>query len=115
MNIKTLFIKRYWEKILNFICIESFCPIRKYYGLNKIDKKLLKYINYSNGFFIELGANDGLAQSNTIFFEKFRNWHGILIEPIPLKFHECKKIGVTKIILKILHVLVLIIQTRMLT
>jgi FkbM family methyltransferase len=44
----------------------------------KLDK-LFK--NKEMGFFIELGANDGLTQSNTAFFEKTRNWTGILIEP----------------------------------
>lgn len=33
--------------------------------------------NMENGFFIELGANDGLFQSNTAFFEFYRNWKGI--------------------------------------
>lgn len=43
-----------------------------------------------DGFYIELGANDGLKQSNTAFFEFFRNWKGILIEPSPEAFEECK-------------------------
>ena len=54
---------------------------KKYYGQNKMDKKLLKYLNYNNGFFIELGANDGLRQSNTYYLEKNLGWRGILIEP----------------------------------
>ncbi len=56
-----------------------------------IDFKLDKIINKDNGVFIELGANDGLTQSNTAFFEKYRNWSGILIEPSPNKYEECKK------------------------
>jgi len=36
-----------------------------------------------NGFFIELGAVNGLLISNTLFFEKYRNWNGICIEPNP--------------------------------
>jgi len=36
-----------------------------------------------NGFFIELGAANGLLLSNTLFFEKKRNWNGICIEPNP--------------------------------
>ena len=36
-----------------------------------------------NGFFIELGAVNGLLLSNTLFFEKYRNWNGICIEPNP--------------------------------
>ena len=43
-----------------------------------------------NGFYIELGANDGLRQSNTAFFEFYRNWNGILIEPSPEAFEKCK-------------------------
>ena len=31
---------------------------------------LLKYLNYENGFFIEAGANDGVAQSNTFILKK---------------------------------------------
>lgn len=36
--------------------------------------------NKENGFFVELGAYDGIDTSNTIFFEKNFNWQGILIE-----------------------------------
>jgi FkbM family methyltransferase len=35
----------------------------------------------SNGFFIELGACDGLYYSNTLFFERTLGWNGICIEP----------------------------------
>jgi FkbM family methyltransferase len=38
------------------------------------------------GFFIELGATDGKFNSNTYFFEKERNWKGLLIEPIEWYF-----------------------------
>lgn len=44
-----------------------------------------------NGFFIELGANDGLFQSNTAFLEKTRNWKGVLIEPSYIGYELCKK------------------------
>lgn len=37
--------------------------------------------NKSNGFFIELGACDGLYYSNTLFFERTLGWNGICIEP----------------------------------
>lgn len=50
-------------------------------SLNALDKKMLKYINYKNGTFIEMGANDGVNQSNTYFYEKELNWFGVLIEP----------------------------------
>jgi FkbM family methyltransferase len=54
-----------------------------------LDFKLDKIINKNNGFFIELGANNGLDQSNTAFFEFNRGWTGLLIEPSYEKFIEC--------------------------
>jgi FkbM family methyltransferase len=62
---------------------------KRYFGLNNLDKKIEKYINIDNGFFIELGANDGITQSNTLYFERFRNWTGILVEPTPHNFLKC--------------------------
>lgn len=56
-----------------------------------LDKKLNNlFNNKKNGFFIELGANDGLKQSNTAFFEKYMNWTGILIEPSLKGYELCK-------------------------
>lgn len=35
----------------------------------------------TNGFFVDIGANDGFTYSNTYFFEKYRNWTGLCVEP----------------------------------
>lgn len=64
---------------------------RKYNSINQIDKKVNKYLNYRNGFYIECGAFDGVNQSNTWFFEKVLNWRGILIEPNPKYFKKLLK------------------------
>ena len=61
-----------------------------YTALNELDKKIEKYLNYKDGFFIEMGANDGINQSNTVFLERKYNWHGMLIEPSE-KFTLLKK------------------------
>jgi len=58
-------------------------------ALNDIDKKLEKYFPYSNGFFIEAGANDGFKQSNTYYLERFQGWRGILVEAIPELYQKC--------------------------
>lgn len=63
----------------------------KYFGLNNLDRKIEKYVDYDSGFFVELGANNGINQSNTLYFEKYRNWKGVLIEPTPNNFLECRK------------------------
>lgn len=68
-----------------------FKKYRKFNALNQLDKKMLEFINYENGFFIECGANDGVDQSNTWYFEKNLNWSGILIEPLKRQFWELKK------------------------
>jgi len=62
---------------------------KRYFALNNLDKKLENYLNYNNGFFIELGANDGKTQSNTLYFERYRNWTGIMVEPTPHNFLKC--------------------------
>ena len=40
------------------------------------------------GFFIDVGANDGVTISNTMFLEKELGWHGVAIEPIPSVFEK---------------------------
>jgi len=62
---------------------------RKYYGLNELDSKLEKYLNFDNGYFVELGANDGITQSNTLHFEIYKNWRGVLVEPTPHNYLQC--------------------------
>jgi len=60
----------------------------KSYALNDLDIKLLKYLNYENGFFVEAGANDGLSQSNTALYEFDLSWRGLLIEPNKIKYAQ---------------------------
>ncbi|MEI4828204.1 FkbM family methyltransferase [Bacillus sp. FJAT-53711] len=43
------------------------------------------------GFFVEIGAHDGISISNSYFFEKHKNWDGICIEPIPEVFELLRK------------------------
>lgn len=51
-----------------------------------LDHKLFELINSREGVFIEVGANDGISQSNTKIFEEFYDWKGILVEPSPCLF-----------------------------
>jgi FkbM family methyltransferase len=62
---------------------------KRYNSLNGLDRKIEKYLSFKNGFFVELGANDGISQSNTLYFEKHKNWKGVLIEPTPHKYLKC--------------------------
>ena len=60
-----------FKKIFNFkvpVFLKKY--LKKNHGKNDLDIKLEKYLNFSNGFFIELGAHDGITQSNTYYYEK---------------------------------------------
>jgi len=56
------------------------------------DNKLEKLFNFKkNGKYIELGANDGITQSNTKLLEEKYNWSGILIEPSNVAFNKLRQ------------------------
>jgi FkbM family methyltransferase len=63
--------------------------LKTYHGQWKIDKKIAEYLNYDNGYYVELGAVDGIGLSNTLHFELHRNWSGLLIEPAPNNYLKC--------------------------
>ena len=62
-----------------------------WFGVNQIDRALFRLMGINNGFFVELGGNDGLNQSNSKHLELFRGWRGVLIEPVPKNFHRMAK------------------------
>lgn len=37
---------------------------------------------YKNGFFMDIGAHNGVAINNTLYFEQNHNWTGINVEPL---------------------------------
>ena len=59
-------------------------------GQDKIIKKNF-FDGKKNGFFIEIGAYDGISGSNCYHFERFLNWDGIAIEPSNIQFEKLKK------------------------
>ena len=71
--------------------VMRFLKSKVFFGLDDIDKKLSVYLNNSKGYFVELGANDGLSQSNTKHFEFFKGWKGVLIEPFPDNYARCRR------------------------
>lgn len=60
-------------------------------ALHGIDRKLERHLDLDGGVFIEAGANDGVRQSNTYYFERIRGWTGLLVEPVPELAAECRK------------------------
>jgi len=43
---------------------------------------------YKNGFFMDIGAHDGVSINNTLYFEKNNSWTGLNIEPIKNVFDK---------------------------
>lgn len=59
----------------------------KFYSQAGQDKWVCEFFEYKqNGFFIEVGAYDGIQSSNTYALEKYLNWSGICIEANPDDF-----------------------------
>jgi FkbM family methyltransferase len=53
------------------------------------DINVLEYYNFKkNGYFIDIGASDGINESNTYLLEKEYNWNGICVEPIPFEYNK---------------------------
>jgi len=63
-----------------------------YYSQHKQDQFLNEnfFKNKREGFFIDIGAHDGVSINNTLFFEKELNWKGFCFEPIPETFNKLK-------------------------
>jgi FkbM family methyltransferase len=70
--------------------IERFSLKDTYSQINQDLKVLDHYNKKRNGYFVEIGANDGISLSNTYLLEKKYNWKGICIEPVPSIFKKLK-------------------------
>ena len=74
-------------------CEKIFFWNEKYFsqaGQDKIIKEFF-FKNKKNGFFVEIGAFDGIQGSNCYHFEKFLNWDGIALERSRIQFEKLKK------------------------
>ena len=67
----------------------------RYYGQWSPQVDRVLYENYfkdvRDGFFIECGAGDGIADNNTKFFEDSLGWNGVCIEPSTVSFGQLIK------------------------
>lgn len=84
-------LKKYFRKIVpkTFYTKLYLIKRKKFSGQNFIDYEIRKYLNFNNGFFIEVGAYDGIKYSNTLHLEKYKNWKGLLVEPSKKQFELC--------------------------
>ncbi len=64
-------------------------PPRRTFALGELHEKIKKRFPQRGGSYFEVGANDGLTQSNTAYLDFYQDWNGILVEAVPHKFVEC--------------------------
>lgn len=64
----------------------------KFFSQSGQDKVIKNHFfpNKKNGFFLEIGAYDGIEGSNCFHFEKFLNWNGIAFEPSKVQYEKLK-------------------------
>jgi FkbM family methyltransferase len=60
-------------------------------ALHGLDDALARHLPERGGVFVEAGAFDGYEQSNTYFLERFRDWTGVLVEPVPELYREATR------------------------
>jgi FkbM family methyltransferase len=92
---------RFKKRVLSFLCkhnnlflLWSRITRRKFsFAVNGVDKLISQIFNQIPGqkFYVELGAHNGVLQSNTKFLELYCGWTGILIEPVPSLYKELRK------------------------
>ena len=76
-----------------WICEKSFFWNENFFSQFGQDKIIKNYFfhNKKNGFFVEIGAFNGISGSNCFHFEKFLSWEGIAFEPSNIQYEKLKK------------------------
>ena len=95
MNLRT-FLERHAPtafsvaRVLGTRRFELFPP-RVTYALGPLHRAIRRHFDSRDGIYFEVGANNGIDQSNTAYLDRYLGWRGILVEAIPHKFVECVK------------------------
>lgn len=76
------------EKPKSSHCDVVYIPKPTFSQINQDLAVLTYYNNKKNGYFVEIGASNGITLSNTYLLETTYNWKGICVEPIPKMFNE---------------------------
>ena len=79
--------QKIWNCERSFFWNENFASQS---GQDKIIKNSF-FRSKKNGYFVEIGAFDGVLGSNCIHFEKSMNWEGLAIEPSKIQFEKLSK------------------------
>lgn len=78
-------------KVKKYRYNESEIKSRGFYSQEGQDLILSTHFDKKNGYFVDIGAYDGISISNTYYFENVLGWKGIAIEPNPGIFSKLAK------------------------
>lgn len=59
------------------------------YGQDKFLEETV-FKGHKAGFFMDIGAHDGVTINNTLYFEKTNGWTGINVEPLPTIYEKLR-------------------------
>ncbi len=90
-SLKNFFSYTLWLKFISNYQSIKFILFKNYSSRGNIDKDLISIIKKKNGFYLEVGAYNGISESVSLQFEKELGWSGLLIEPNPLHYKYLKR------------------------
>lgn len=65
-------------------------PYASQAGQDQVVDRLLQ--GKRGGTFVDIGGYDGMTGSNSLFFEHWRGWTGVLVEPVPAQLARAQSI-----------------------
>ena len=76
-----IFLKR---RIINFLSYFGYSNSQ-----NRMDKEIIEFFNFKkNGICLEVGAADGIDQSNSLHLERIYQWKVFLVEPTKTQYEQ---------------------------
>ena len=79
----SIFLKR---RIINFLSYFGYSNSQ-----NRMDKAIIEFFDFKkNGICLEVGAADGIDQSNSLHLERIYQWKVFLVEPTKTQYEQCK-------------------------
>jgi FkbM family methyltransferase len=77
-------LSHYWRQFLYRRQVKLLPEFTGGYGRGGQDIFVADLLGHPrDGVFVDIGANDGVTISNTLYFEKELGWSGLAVEPIP--------------------------------
>jgi len=94
------------ETILGKAADDELVIYPEYYHDFRNDQFLDKYITKgkNGGYFIEIGAGDGITNSACYFFERYREWRGLALEPARIYQNELRVNRVSPVVAAVSNV-----------